>query len=131
MVIVDTGVFIEFLRGKESLALQSLVLSGVVLLSGTVYLELLQGVRKSEQEYLDTFLHSIGKVLNWPQRETCLKILNISRGSGIKVGLPDIFILAESKCCLIISETKEENCFISCVFILIALYYVKFLLLLL
>ena len=96
MVIVDTGVFIEFLRGKESLALQSLVLSGVVLLSGTVYLELLQGVRKSEQEYLDTFLHSIGKVLNWPQRETCLKILNISRGSGIKVGLPDIFILAEA-----------------------------------
>jgi predicted nucleic acid-binding protein len=96
MIVVDTSVFIDFLRGKESSAFQSLILSGVVLISSTVYLELLQGVRKSEETYLNNFLLSIGAVLNWPKRETCKKILKFSRGSGIRVGLPDIIILADA-----------------------------------
>ena len=71
-------------------------MSGLVLISGTVYLELLQGVRKSEEKYLEKLLSSIGKPLAWPRHETCLNILKASRGSGVRLGLPDIMILADA-----------------------------------
>jgi predicted nucleic acid-binding protein len=96
MVVVDTCVFIDFLKGNDSVPLKSLTLSGLVLISGTVYLELLQGVRKSEEKYLEKFMSSIGKPLTWPRQETCLNILKASRGSGVRFGLPDIMILADA-----------------------------------
>ena len=96
MIVVDTGVFIDFLRGKPSPSLESIILAGLVSLSSTVYLELLQSVRKSEERYLSNFLKSLGDIKNWPKQETCVSILRQSRGSGIKVGIPDILILSDN-----------------------------------
>lgn len=96
MVVVDTSVFIDLLRGKKIESLEALIVAGLTLLSCTVHLELLQGVRKADELHLRRFLASLSPVLPWPRAETCRRVLQISRGSGIKVGLPDVLVLADA-----------------------------------
>ncbi len=95
MVIVDTSVFIELLRGRRSTELETLIVAGLVGLSSTVHLELLYGVRKIERKSLKQFLTALGQPLSWPSLDVCSRIVNISSGSGLRVGLPDIMILAD------------------------------------
>ena len=47
-VLVDTCVFVDFLRGQDSEKFESLILNNLVLLSDVVALELYQGIRKTE-----------------------------------------------------------------------------------
>ena len=96
MVLVDTSAFIRLLRGERFQSLEVLIVSGHVKLSQTVLLELVQGVRKTETRALERFLDVLGDPLPWPRLRTCKTILSSSRMSGIRVGVPDVMILADA-----------------------------------
>lgn len=96
MVVVDTSVFIDLFRGRNSETLQTLLVGGAVLISTTVYLELVQGVRKSEVVALRRFFSLLAEPLAWPSREVCFKVLRAARGSGLNIGIPDILILSDA-----------------------------------
>lgn len=70
-------------------------MAGLVRVSSTVFLELLQGARKAERSDLLRFLNSLGKPLDWPSLKSCIKIIKASYRSGLRVGLPDIMVLAD------------------------------------
>ena len=96
MVIVDTSVFVEALRGNRVFALETIIVAGLAAISATVYLELLHGVRSAKELSLKKFLRTIGIPLPWPSQETCLNIIKKSRSKGIRVGIPDILIVADA-----------------------------------
>lgn len=95
MVVVDTCAFIPLLRGEASPELQTLIVAGLVRMSSTVFLELIQGVRKRELKPLMRFLTSLGEPLAWPALPYCLKALRGSYGSGLRVGIPDLMVLGD------------------------------------
>ncbi len=96
MVLVDTSVFIDLLRGVKMPDVEVLIVSGEVILSATVYLELLVGVRRAEEKILKKFLTDIGPTAKWPTLATCESLLKRSRRLGLHGGLPDLFILADA-----------------------------------
>lgn len=64
--VVDTCVFVDFLRGKSAPKFEALLRQSSVLLSPYVRLELLQGARREEARLLARLLEGIPQV---PHRE--------------------------------------------------------------
>ena len=94
-VLVDTSSFIAFLRGDDLETLPPLILSGWVVLSSVVKLELLAGVRRSEVPTLEDLLSGLTGLETLPPVEHCTRLLSRARGRGLLGGLPDLMILAD------------------------------------
>lgn len=95
--IVDTSVFVEFLRGKASPIFEALIRENRVVLSYYVRLELLLGCRKSEAEKLARALAGL-IVLKPDQRVFAAseRILAAVRPKGLTLGTVDLLIAAEA-----------------------------------
>ena len=94
-IVVDTSCFIAFLRGDDRTTLPPLILSGAVVLSSVVKLELLAGVRRAERAVLQELLAGLQELRDFPPVELCLKLLNLARGRGLLGGIPDLMIMAD------------------------------------
>ena len=96
--MVDSSVFIDFLRGESIPKLAELISSNEVLLSSFVRLELLQGVRRSEVKLLGSLLEGLLAV-PWdedlPSRAELL--LQRVKGSGLNVGIVDLLIASQAQ----------------------------------
>lgn len=96
--LVDTSVFVDFLRGKETPAFKELLLSNEILLSQYVRLELLQGVRKQELRQFEYVLGGL-QIIS-PQKNLFAKaeeIIGQIKGKGLRLGIVDLLIAAEAK----------------------------------
>ena len=96
MVVVDTSVLINYLRGDSLPEFEALVLNGEVLLSKVVKLELLSGVRKKEVKSLEILFEGLVELADFASSTLCEKLLNRARGRGLFGGLPDLMILADA-----------------------------------
>ena len=94
-LLVDTSCFIAFLRGQDRETLPPLILSGHVVLSAVVKLELLAGVRKDEALILEELLSGLRELSDFPPIEHCQRLLTLARGRGLLGGIPDLMILAD------------------------------------
>ncbi len=94
-LLVDTSCFIAFLRGRDRETLPPLILSGHVVLSAVVKLELLAGVRKDEALILEELLSGLHELSDFPPIEHCQRLLTLARGRGLLGGIPDLMILAD------------------------------------
>lgn len=95
--IVDTSVFVEFLRGRPNQSFEALVRENRVVLSNFVRLELILGARKAESEKLARALS--GLIVLKPDHRIFLaaeKILSAVRPKGLTLGVVDLLIAAES-----------------------------------
>jgi predicted nucleic acid-binding protein len=96
-VVVDTSVFIDFLRSAERYSLlEQLIIDDRVVLSEVVRLELLAGVRKAEKFKLTKMLSPLKRRSGFPSVSACESLLNNARGSGLFGSIPDIMILADA-----------------------------------
>jgi len=95
LVIVDTSVFIDYLRGGADDTLSLLILNNQVLLSPVVKLELLSGVGKKDISQLEKLFSVLIPIDSFVEPEFCEKILHKAKGSGLLGGIPDLLILAE------------------------------------
>ena len=96
LVVVDTSVFIEYLRGNSDDTLAVLTLKNRVLLSPVVRLELLAGVRKSELKSVERLCNALRPIESFPAPSRCEKLLSKARGSGFLGGIPDFLIIADA-----------------------------------
>lgn len=111
--VVDTSVFVDFLRGKPQPRFEGLLRENSVLLSPYVRLELLQGVRRTEARLLARLLGGIPQV---PHREEVFGVAESMtqrlKGSGLNVGLVDLLIAAQAKlvrCAVLSSDHVFEE----------------------
>ena len=95
-VVVDTSVFIQYLRGDADDALAVLTLKNRVLLSPVVRLELLAGVRKSELKTINRLCNALRPIQSFAEPTECEKLLNRARGTGLLGGIPDLLIIADA-----------------------------------
>lgn len=95
LVVVDTSVFIEYLRGTADDALAVLTLKNQVLLSPVVRLELLAGVRKAESKVIEKLCNALLPIESFASPRECEKLLNRARGSGLFGGICDLLILVD------------------------------------
>lgn len=96
LIVVDTSVFVDYLRGDTDDTLSVLILNNQVLLSPVVKLELLSGVRKKELRELERLLRVLIPIDSFVTPQLCEKILHRAKGSGLLGGLPDLLILADT-----------------------------------
>lgn len=96
LVVVDTSVFIDYLRGSADDTLSVLTLKNSVLLSPIVRLELLAGARKKEVKMLEKLCNALRPVHDFASPSDCEKLLNRARGSGLLGGIPDLLIIADA-----------------------------------
>lgn len=97
-VVVDTSVFIDFLRGKPVPSFERLVSANEVLLSSFVRLELLQGARRSEIKLLSRLLEGLTAIPLAPTLASAAEeLLSQIKGSGLNVGIVDLLIAAEAQ----------------------------------
>jgi predicted nucleic acid-binding protein len=94
-VIVDTSVFVDYLRGNANDALTVITLNNQVLLSAVVRLELLTGVRKTELKALTTLFNGLRQIDSFAPPADCTRLLIRARGTGFLGGVPDLLILAD------------------------------------
>ena len=78
LVLVDTSVFIDYLRGSTDDTLSVLILNNQVLLSPVVRLELLSGVRKKELSQLERLLNVLIPIDSFVTPKLCLMIFRLS-----------------------------------------------------
>lgn len=95
-VVVDTSVFIKYLRGNADDTLTVLTLKNRVLLSPVVRLELLAGVRKSELKTVTRLCNALRPIEEFASLQECEKLLGRARGSGLFGGIPDLLIIADT-----------------------------------
>ena len=95
-VLVDTSVFIDFLRDGQSPLLEPLAINDGIVLSQVVRLELLKGARRTERGALDRFLQGLRVIEDFPPPASVEKQLLILHGRGLNLGLPDIIILTDA-----------------------------------
>ena len=95
LVVVDTSIFIEYLRGTSDDILAVLTLNNKVLLSPIVRLELLAGVRKTELKVIEKLCNALRPIDSFSSPKECEKLLNRARGSGLLGGIPDLLILTD------------------------------------
>jgi predicted nucleic acid-binding protein len=96
-VVVDTSLFIDFLRSNGGYSLlDELFTDDYVLLSEVVRLELLAGVRKPERFRLSKVLLPLRRRDRFPGVQLCDELINRARGSGLYGGIPDVMILADA-----------------------------------
>lgn len=96
LVVVDTSVFIEYLRGDADDTLTVLTLKNRVLLSPVVRLELLAGVRKRELKSMLTLCNALRPIHEFASPDECERLLSRARGSGLFGGIPDLLIIADA-----------------------------------
>lgn len=96
LVVVDTSVFIQYLRGDCDDTLAILTLKNLVLLSPIVRLELLAGVKKSEVKALNKLFIALRQIESFAPVSDCDTLLNRARGSGLLGGIPDLLIIADA-----------------------------------
>ena len=97
LVVVDTSVFIEYLRGDADDTLSILTLKNRILLSPVVRLELLAGVRKKEFKTVERLCDALRPVNDFAPPSKCEDLLNRARGSGLFGGIPDLLIIADAQ----------------------------------
>ena len=95
LVVVDTSVFIQYLRGDADDALAILVLNNQVLLSPMVRLEILAGVRKMELKAIEKLCNALLPIESFSSLKECEKLIGRARSSGLLGGIPDLLILAD------------------------------------
>ena len=95
LVLVDTSVFIEYLRGEADDSLAVLILNNKTLLSPIVKLELFAGVRKSELKVVQKLCGALRALDTFPDVIDCERLLTRAKGSGLFGGIPDLLILAD------------------------------------
>ena len=96
LVVVDTSVFIDYLRGTADDTLSILILKNSVLLAPIVRLELLAGVRKKEFKMLEKLCNALRPIEGFASPSECEKLLDFARGSGLLAGIPDLLIVADA-----------------------------------
>jgi len=102
LIIVDTSIFIDFLRAdsfsnKERASLfDQLIIDDRIILSEVVKLELLMGVRKAERFALARMLGFLRKRGSFPTSKKCEELLGLAKNKGLTLGIPDLMILAET-----------------------------------
>ena len=96
LVVVDTSVFVDYLRGDADDTLSVLTLKNRVLLSPIVRLELLAGVRKKELKTVEKLCNALRLIEEFSSPSECGKLLNRARGSGLFGGIPDLLIIADT-----------------------------------
>lgn len=95
-VVVDTSVFIEYLRGSADDTLAVLVLNNQVLLSPVVRLELLAGIRVKEARVIKRLIGALKLIDSFASPAYCEALLAKARGSGLYGGIPDLLIIADA-----------------------------------
>lgn len=96
-VLVDTSIFVEFLRGREVPAFRTLLLNNQILLSSYVRLELLQGVPRQALSKIEYVLGGLEKIHPYEDLTNQAEILlHKVKGSGLTLGIVDLLIAAES-----------------------------------
>ena len=98
-VLVDTSVFIDFLRRKTGTTsrLSTLLTDRRVLLSPYVRLELLMGVKKSERKELSSLLSALPSAEPGPTFfADAGTLLGLVKDKGINCGLVDYLIALQS-----------------------------------
>jgi predicted nucleic acid-binding protein len=96
LVVVDTSVFIEYLRGNSDDTLAVLTLRNCVLLSPVVRLELLAGVKKAELKAIERFCNALRPIEGFASLIECERLLSRARGTGLFGGIPDLLIIADA-----------------------------------
>ena len=96
VVVVDTSVFIEYLRGNSDDALAVLTLNNQVLLSPIVKLELLTGIKKGQLRVIERLCAAVHTIEAFPTPAEVEKLLKKARGSGLFGGIPDLLIIADA-----------------------------------
>lgn len=96
LVVVDTSVFVKYLRGHADDTLSVLTLKNKVLLSPVVRLELLAGVRKKELKSVTKLCDALRPIEEFASLGECEKLLGKARGSGLFGGIPDLLIIADA-----------------------------------
>lgn len=95
-VIVDTCVFIEYLRGNVSDDNVPILVTGNhVLLSPTVRLELLSGLSKTQAKIIEDLFVSLESIKQFPEIKFCEKLIYQIKGFGFTAGIPDMLIIAD------------------------------------
>lgn len=95
-VIVDTCVFIEYLRGDakdDDLAI--LITGNHVILSPVVRLELLAGLSKAQSKIIEELFTSLESISLFPEIKFCEKLIYQIKGLGFTASIPDMLILAD------------------------------------
>lgn len=95
-VVVDTSVFVRYLRGEGSDSLAVLTLRNQVLLSPVVRLELFAGVRKSDLKIVQKLCNALIPIDSFATPSECEKLMTKARGSGLFGGIPDLLIIADA-----------------------------------
>ena len=96
-VLVDSSVFIEFLRGRGDGTLEILLLNNQVLLSQVARLELVAGSRRKEDQVLEKLLSGMRQIPEFPPAMLVQELLMRARGRGLLGGFPDLMLLADAK----------------------------------
>ncbi len=96
-VLVDSSIFIHFLRTGSNLTLARLIESDSIILSQIVYLEVLAGTKKQDRSKVKRILSGLDILPNFPDPIIVFNLLELATGSGIYGGIPDIMILADAK----------------------------------
>ena len=96
-VLVDSSVFIEFLRGRGDGTLEVLLLNNQVLLSQVARIELFAGSRRKEDRIMDKLLAGLRQIPEFPPATLVQEILIRVRGRGLLGGFPDLMLLADAQ----------------------------------
>ena len=96
LVVADTSVFIEYLRGNSDDSLAVLILKNCVLLSPVVRLELLAGVKKAELKTVERLCNALRGIETFASPPECERLLSRARGSGLFGGIPDLLVIADA-----------------------------------
>lgn len=97
MILVDTSVWIDFLKGGGSEKLEELILEDLVVTNEIILTELIPLLQKQAQKQLIESLLSIKVIplsINWDGIRM-LQLTNLNNGIN-KVGLPDLLIAQQT-----------------------------------
>lgn len=97
MILVDTSVWIDFLKGGGSEKLEELILEDLVVTNEIILTELLPLLQKKGENQLVESINSIQRIqlnINW-EGIRLLQLTNLNSGIN-KVGLPDLLITQQA-----------------------------------
>lgn len=98
LVLVDTSVFVDYLRGNEpDDSFSVLVAADTVVLSQMVKLELMAGVSKRDLKPLAELFSGLRQLESFASFTEIEKVMLGAKGSGLYGGIPDLMILADAR----------------------------------
>jgi len=95
-VVVDTSVFVNFLRYGQCDILSILAAEDLVILSKIVRLELLKGAKRRDRKLLLTFLEGLREIEDFSPPDYVERLLLQLHGRGLNLGLADLLILSDA-----------------------------------